>query len=184
MITAKTRKVNSTPTVRINTSETCLGVTLSIFGVKHFSREVNSSKSEGTISSVAISELSVTPWEMFCNDWDLSSSIPKSILNRYKIPSSLGNARSIMRRLGGLNWLFFNRLNVPLSFVPQNAAILLMVETCKYADKNNCGIVDALNPYGRLDYDQLVTFNKLFGFFMIKDGLMIRLPRAISFDFC
>ncbi len=76
-----------------------------------------------------------------------------------------------------LIWYFFNRLLVPADFTPKNASVLLMKETINWADKNKFGIIDALNPYGRLNLEQLIKFNMLFGFKKLEDTLMIRFPK-------
>jgi hypothetical protein len=61
-------------------------------------------------------------------------------------------------------WYFFNRLNVPRGFPIQHASVLLMKEICSWADDQHINIVDTLNPYGRLNFEQLRRFNLLFGF--------------------
>lgn len=74
-------------------------------------------------------------------------------------------------------WYYFNRLIVPVGFDVKQASILLMKETCNWADQNKINIIDELNPYfGRkFTLDNLIIFNRIFRFKMYKKpNTMIR----------
>jgi hypothetical protein len=77
------------------------------------------------------------------------------------------------------NWYYFNRLNIPNGFRIQNASILLMQEISKWADENQINIFDEINPYGKLNLEQIIVFNKLFGFKMYQQpNAMVRYHRG------
>lgn len=84
---------------------------------------------------------------------------------------------SNMNFLGNGEW-FFNRLYVHPKMRNKRVASLLMEELIKILDEEHIVLVNQINPYGDLDYDQLVKFYKKYGFvdMEIENGL-IRYPK-------
>lgn len=66
-------------------------------------------------------------------------------------------------------WWYFNRIHVPSVIGNQGLGTQLMNQVCAWADENHFNIVDELNPYGALDLEQLISFNKKFGFELVGD---------------
>jgi hypothetical protein len=131
-----------------------MGVSFHVKGTK----SIGSGKE---LPALASSELSIVPIEALLND-DLEEFLNRTNPDVLKSPTT--------------RWAFFNRLIVPEGFTPKNASILLMKATSQWADTNQIGIIDALNPYGKLNLKGLLSFNKLFGFKHVKETLMVRLP--------
>ena len=84
---------------------------------------------------------------------------------------------SNMNFLGNGEW-FFNRLYVHERMRCNGAASILMDELVKVLDEEKIVLVNQVNPYGDLDYDQLVEFYKKYDFVDMEiEGGLIRYPK-------
>ena len=61
-------------------------------------------------------------------------------------------------------WFYFNRLFVNQKIRRMGVATDLMTQVINWADTEKFNIFIEINPYGDLDFDQLVNFYKKFGF--------------------
>lgn len=64
------------------------------------------------------------------------------------------------------NWYYFNRINVPDQFIPQNASILLYSAMEHWADQYHANIYNDILPYpnSKLSADQIKLVESLYGF--------------------
>lgn len=69
------------------------------------------------------------------------------------------------------DWYYFNRIQIPSTFIPQNASILLYQAMCEYADLRRINIYNEIIPYTNslLNRRKLKKFESLFGFRSFKD---------------
>jgi GNAT superfamily N-acetyltransferase len=72
------------------------------------------------------------------------------------------------------NLYYFNRLLVNKKIRNKGYANQLLVEVCKWADQEKINILIDINPYGDLNYDQLLRFYQKFGFKLNKNKQLIR----------
>lgn len=140
----------------VNFSDSGMSVTFSVQG----DRKVGKS----TFPGLAAGELSITDKSIF---EDLLEFDEDHKLDAHK--DKINDDR--------YTWYFFNRLIMPENFKPSNASVLIMKAIAEWADKNNIIIIDGLNPYGRMNMQQLIQFNKLFGFVLIMENTMVRFPK-------
>lgn len=68
-------------------------------------------------------------------------------------------------------WYYFNRVNVPTGFIPANATLWLYHTMTEWADTNNVHIYNDIAPYpnSKLDAQQIMTFESLYGFKELTD---------------
>lgn len=71
-------------------------------------------------------------------------------------------------------WVFFNRLFVNENIRNRKVATRLMQQVVEWATDNKINIIIEVNPYGDLDFDQLVRFYKKFDFEQVNTNVMIR----------
>jgi len=84
---------------------------------------------------------------------------------------------SNMNFLGNEEW-FFNRLFVHEKMRNQGVGTMLMSELVRVLDEDKIVLVNEVNPYGDLDYNQLVSFYKKYGFVDMEiEGGLIRYPK-------
>jgi hypothetical protein len=62
----------------------------------------------------------------------------------------------------------------------QGDGTFLMKRLCRHADELGVTIVNEINPYGRMDMDELQEWFQKFGFELIRDGLVIRKPKCLT----
>lgn len=74
-------------------------------------------------------------------------------------------------------WYYFNRINIPVRFEPQNAAILLYIAIANWADEKQVNIINDISTYGNLTSEQIYTVEHLFGFnkinMLYEDGSIL-----------
>jgi GNAT superfamily N-acetyltransferase len=65
------------------------------------------------------------------------------------------------------HWLYFNRLFVPPRLRRKGVGTELMTTVCGLADERHVHILNEINPYGDMTFEQLLTFFEKFGFIQI-----------------
>jgi hypothetical protein len=70
---------------------------------------------------------------------------------------------------------YFNRIKVKTGGTGLGTA--LMEKLVEILDSEKITLYDDLNPYGDMSFQDLVKFNKRFGFVILKPGTMIRFPK-------
>lgn len=80
------------------------------------------------------------------------------------------------------NWYYFNRINVPDQFIPQNASILLYSAMEHWADQYHANIYNDILPYptSKLSVEQIKLVESLYGFQSLFENTTIRLSRQTN----
>lgn len=76
----------------------------------------------------------------------------------------------------GQTWFWFARLNVPPAIRRMKFATRLMESVAQWADSEGVHILLGINPYGDLNFEQLVNFYVRFGFVAGPHELFYRSP--------
>lgn len=79
---------------------------------------------------------------------------------------------------GGDGCYYFNRINVPESMRGRGLGKHLLNQVVEWADENKYTILLDINPYGKLNEQQLRALYERFGWVSQEDGSMLRPPRS------
>jgi hypothetical protein len=71
-------------------------------------------------------------------------------------------------------WFFFNRLNVSKNSRGNGISHILLDKVCEIADEKKINIMNAINPYGELNLEQLIELYKKHGFILVCDNIVVR----------
>jgi hypothetical protein len=79
----------------------------------------------------------------------------------------------------------YDTLNVPIFWFSRIKAkvegrgdgTFLMQRVCHHADQLKATIVNAINPYGRKNLEQLIKWFERFGFEHVEENLVVRRPK-------
>ena len=74
-----------------------------------------------------------------------------------------------------------NRIFVPKGFRGRGYGSELLGQVCTEADALGCRLQLWINPYGDMDYHQLVNWYGRYGFYLAKPGLFVRQPKVLCF---
>jgi len=77
----------------------------------------------------------------------------------------------------GDGWFYFNRIFVPQDLRGRGIATAMMEKVAELLDARGSEAVIEVNPYGNLDFEQLVKFYEKWGAEMTEKGYMVRKPR-------
>lgn len=100
---------------------------------------------------------------------------PECITVFYYVPGELGSGQASISNMGD-HWCF-NRLVVHQRLRGQGIATKLMGRLTETLDRQQILLVNDVNPYGDLSFQQLIRFYKKFGFVETDTpGRLVRYP--------